>query len=85
MAAPVDPALIEDIVVANRVLVNEGVLDAYGHVSVRHPKNPGRYLLGRNLAPALVTASDIVEYDLDSIPMEAPASFTHFHERFIDG
>jgi HCOMODA/2-hydroxy-3-carboxy-muconic semialdehyde decarboxylase len=85
MATPVDPALIEDLVVANRVLVNEGVLDAFGHVSVRHPKNPERYLLGRNLAPALVTAGDIVEYDLDSNPIEAPASFTHFHERFIHG
>jgi HCOMODA/2-hydroxy-3-carboxy-muconic semialdehyde decarboxylase len=85
MATPVDPALIEDLVVANRVLVNEGVLDAFGHVSVRHPKNRDRYLLGRNLAPALVTADDIVEYDLDSNPLEAPASFTHFHERFIHG
>jgi HCOMODA/2-hydroxy-3-carboxy-muconic semialdehyde decarboxylase len=85
MATPVDPALIEELVVANRVLVNEGVLDAFGHVSVRHPKNRDRYLLGRNLAPALVTADDIVEYDLDSNPLEAPASFTHFHERFIHG
>lgn len=85
MATPVDPALIEDLVVANRVLVNEGVLDAFGHVSIRHPKNAERYLLGRNLAPALVTAVDIVEYDLDSNPIEAPASFAHFHERFIHG
>ena len=85
MATAVDPALIENLVVANRVLVNEGVLDAFGHVSARHPKNPGRYLLSRNLAPALVTARDIVEYDLDSNPIEAPAAFTHFHERFIHG
>ncbi len=85
MITPVDPALIEDLVVANRVLVNEGVLDAFGHVSVRHPKNPQRYLLGRNLAPALVTTGDIVEYDLDSNPIEPPANFTHFHERFIHG
>lgn len=85
MAKPALPALIEDLAAANRVLVNEGVLDAYGHVSVRHPENPERYLLGRNLAPALVTEKDIVEYDLDSNPIGAPEGFTHFHERFIHG
>ena len=62
----VSAAVIEDLVAANRILVNEGVLDAYGHVSVRHPGNPSRYLLSRSLAPILVTADDIVEYDLDS-------------------
>ena len=77
--------MIEDLVAANRILVNEGVLDAYGHVSLRHPANSGRYLMGRNLAPALVTAADIVEYDLDSQPVGAPASFAHFFERFIHG
>lgn len=85
MAKPALPALIEDLVVANRVLVNEGVLDAYGHVSIRHPEKPERYLLGRNLAPALMTEKDIVEYDLDSNPIDAPENFTHFHERFIHG
>ncbi len=79
------PALIGDLVVANRVLVNERVLDAYGHVSIRHPEKPERYLLGRNLVPALVTVSDIIEYDLDSNPIDAPENFTHFHERFIHG
>ena len=77
--------MTEDLVAANRILVNEGVLDAYGHVSLRHPTNPGRYLMGRSLAPALVTAADIVEYDLDSEPVGAPAGFAHFLERFIHG
>jgi ribulose-5-phosphate 4-epimerase/fuculose-1-phosphate aldolase len=77
--------MTEDLVAANHILVNEGVLDAYGHVSLRHPANPGRYLMGRNLAPALVTAADIVEYDLDSEPVGAPAGFGHFFERFIHG
>ena len=77
--------MTEDLVAANRILVNEGVLDAYGHVSLRHPANPARYLMGRNLAPALVTAADIVEYDLDSEPVGAPANFAHFFERFIHG
>jgi HCOMODA/2-hydroxy-3-carboxy-muconic semialdehyde decarboxylase len=77
--------MTEDLVAANRILVNEGVLDAYGHVSLRHPANPGRYFLGRNLAPALISAADIVEYDLDSEPIGAPASVAHFFERFIHG
>ncbi|HLL27289.1 MAG TPA: class II aldolase/adducin family protein [Xanthobacteraceae bacterium] len=77
--------MLEDLVAANRILVQEGVLDAYGHVSLRHPEKPDRYLMGRNLAPALVTAADIVEYDLDSNPVGAPAQFAHFFERFIHG
>jgi len=77
--------MTEDLVAANRILVDEGVLDAYGHVSLRHPQKPERYLMGRNLAPALVGAADIVEYDLDSRPVNAPANFTHFFERFIHG
>ena len=58
LALSADPQLIEDLVAANRILVNEGVLDAYGHVSIRHPSNPGRYLLSRSLAPILVTADE---------------------------
>ena len=77
--------MTEDLVAANRILVDEGVLDTYGHVSLRHPQKPERYLMGRNLAPALVGAADIVEYDLDSRPVNAPANFTHFFERFIHG
>ena len=45
---------IRDVVIANRILANEGVVDAYGHVSVRHPLDPTRYLLSRSLAPSLV-------------------------------
>lgn len=80
-AGPVDPALIEDLVAASRILADQGVLDAFGHVSVRHPANPNRYLMTRNLAPALVTAKDIVEYDLDSNPVDpgAPAGFLERH------
>ena len=66
----VDPALIEDLVAANRILAEEGVLDAYGHVSIRHPSDPNRYLMSRSLAPILVSASDIMEYDLDSNPID---------------
>jgi HCOMODA/2-hydroxy-3-carboxy-muconic semialdehyde decarboxylase len=62
----------------------EGVLDAYGHVSVRHPKDPNRYLMSRSLAPILVTADDILEYDLDSTPVD-PKGRTSVLERFIHG
>ena len=64
--------------------MNEGVLDGFGHVSVRHDKNPNRYLISRSLAPALATAADIVECDLDSKPVNANAPAL-FSEVFIHG
>jgi len=82
-AAPSRQALIDDLVTANRILANENVVDGYGHVSVRNPANASRYFLARAGAPALVTAADIVEYDLDSAP--ASGSGTGYMERFIHG
>jgi HCOMODA/2-hydroxy-3-carboxy-muconic semialdehyde decarboxylase len=79
-----DPQLIDDLVSANHILANEGVVDAYGHVSARHDRIPGRYLLSRDLAPALVTADDILEYDLDSNPIDARGR-SQYLERFIHG
>jgi ribulose-5-phosphate 4-epimerase/fuculose-1-phosphate aldolase len=79
---PVDPALINDLVVANHILADQGVMDAFGHVSIRHPKRPDRFLMSRSLAPALVTADDIVEYDLDGNPVDARGRAS-FLERFI--
>ena len=67
---PVDPALIDDLVAATRILADQGVLDAYGHVSIRHPNNPNRYLISRAMSPADVTAADIMEFDLDSNPVD---------------
>jgi ribulose-5-phosphate 4-epimerase/fuculose-1-phosphate aldolase len=83
-AGPTDPRLIEDLVAANRILADYGVLDGYGHVSARHDRDPNRYLLSRSLAPALVTANDIMEYDLDSNPIDARER-TLYVERFIHG
>ncbi len=83
-AGPADPAVIEDLVAANRILADQGVLDGYGHVSVRHPRNPQRYLLSRSRAPALVTAEDIMEYDLDSVPVDQQGR-TMYVERYIHG
>jgi ribulose-5-phosphate 4-epimerase/fuculose-1-phosphate aldolase len=83
-AGPADPALIEDLVAANHILFDQGVVDGYGHVSVRHDKDPSRYLLSRSLAPELVTADDIVEFDLDSNPVDARGR-KFYLERFIHG
>ena len=83
-AGPADPTLVEDLVAANRILVDQGVLDGYGHVSVRHNAAADRYLMSRSIAPELVTAADITEYDLDSRPVD-PAGRATYLERFIHG
>jgi ribulose-5-phosphate 4-epimerase/fuculose-1-phosphate aldolase len=82
MMSSVDPELIGDLVAANRILAAEGVLDGFGHVSARHDKDPGRFLLARSMAPALVTAGDVMEFDLDSNPIDARGR-TAYLERFI--
>ena len=66
MSTKPDPALIDDLVVANHILVNQGVLDGFGHISVRDPANPQRFFIARSMAPALVQADDILACDLDS-------------------
>jgi ribulose-5-phosphate 4-epimerase/fuculose-1-phosphate aldolase len=81
---PPDPALVEELAIANRILFRQGVVDAFGHISVRHDKRPDRYLLARNMAPALVTPDDIVEFDLDSNPLTANGRSVYL-ERFIHG
>ena len=80
----VDPQLLEDLVHANHILFNEGVVDAFGHVSVRHDKRPDRFLLARNMAPALVRADDIQEFDLDS-NVTTDDTRRVYLERFIHG
>jgi ribulose-5-phosphate 4-epimerase/fuculose-1-phosphate aldolase len=74
---------IDELVMANHILANEGILDGYGHVSVRNPANPNHYFLSRSLAPGLVTAADIIEYDLDSNPLGDTR--LSYRERFIHG
>src|SRR5260370_27680126 len=54
-----------DLVVANRILAREGILDAFGHVSVRHPQDPGRFIMARARAPELVEDSDLLEFGMD--------------------
>ena len=73
-----------DIVVANRILAREDVVDAYGHVSLRHPGNPHRFFLARSLAPELVTADDVVEHDLEGNAV-GDEKRSLYLERFIHG
>jgi ribulose-5-phosphate 4-epimerase/fuculose-1-phosphate aldolase len=80
----VDAGVIEDIVIGSRILADFGVLDGFGHVSARHPTNPDRFLMSRSLAPALVTADDIMEFDLDGNAVDAGGRSV-FLERFIHG
>ena len=82
--AGVDAALLEDMVIGSRILADFGVLDGFGHVSARHPTNPNHFLMARSLAPALVTADDIMEFDLDGNAVDARGR-TVFLERFIHG
>jgi HCOMODA/2-hydroxy-3-carboxy-muconic semialdehyde decarboxylase len=81
---PVDPALIADLAAAARILAAQGVVDGMGHVSMRHPGAPDRYLMSKAQAPALVLPDDIIEYDLDSNPCDANGRGS-FLERFIHG
>ncbi len=75
---------MRDVVVANRILAREGVVDAYGHVTVRHPDNPERYLMSCSRAPELVTLDDIMEFTLDGEPVD-DSDRVPYAERFIHG
>lgn len=60
-----DPALLRDLVLANKILAHEGVVDAFGHVSIRHPENPAQFIIARALGPELVTEDDLQAFALD--------------------
>jgi HCOMODA/2-hydroxy-3-carboxy-muconic semialdehyde decarboxylase len=75
-------AVIQNLVMANRILAREGIVDAYGHVSVRHREDPNRFLIARSLAPELVRPDDIIELDLDGQPMRGEDR-SLYRERFI--
>jgi HCOMODA/2-hydroxy-3-carboxy-muconic semialdehyde decarboxylase len=82
-----DPAVahaIRDLVIANRILAREGIIDDFGHVSVRHPRDAGRYFLSRSRSPEIVTADDIVEFTLDGEPVHAE-SRRLYAERALHG
>src|SRR5918999_5440713 len=79
-----DQEHLEDLVAANRILAEHGVIDAYGHVSLRSPRDPKRFLLARAIAPETVQLEDILEYDLDCQPLDARGRDS-VSERFIHG
>ncbi len=83
MTATLDQAR-EDLATANRILAHEGVIDAFGHVSIRHPQDPSRYLISRHRAAELVHAEDILELTLDSVPVR-PTSVRLYGELVIHG
>jgi ribulose-5-phosphate 4-epimerase/fuculose-1-phosphate aldolase len=75
---------LHDLVIANRILAHEGVVDAFGHVSIRNPEDPNRYVQSRSRAPELVTADDLMEFGLagDAIDLQGR---TPYSERMIHG
>src|SRR5262245_39700992 len=81
-AGTADPALIENLVAAYRILAQQEVLDGFGHVSVRHNRAANRFIMSRSLAPELVTAGDLIEFDLDGNAVDAKGRAL-YSERFI--
>jgi ribulose-5-phosphate 4-epimerase/fuculose-1-phosphate aldolase len=82
MSAPVQ--LLDELVTANRILAREGVVDSFGHVSIRHPERPDRYVLSRARAPECIEAADLMEFTLDGSPID-PAGRKPYAERHIHG
>jgi len=76
--------VLRDLVTANRILAHEEVVDAYGHISVRHPERPDRFFLSGSRSPELVTLDDIIEYDLDCNPIDQRGR-AQYTERPIHG
>ena len=81
---PMDSGAFDELVTANRILAREGVVDAFGHVSIRHPAHPDRFCLARARAPECIEPADIMEFTLDGSPI-APAGRKPYAERFIHG
>jgi HCOMODA/2-hydroxy-3-carboxy-muconic semialdehyde decarboxylase len=75
-------ALRHELVLAHRILIDQGVLEAFGHISVRHPEAPDRFLLPRALPPSRITPDDILQFGMDAEPVE-PTEAKQFSERFI--
>jgi len=76
--------LLRDLAIANRILAHEGVVDAFGHVSIRHPERTDRFFLARSRSPELVTVGDLMEFELDGTPVDARGR-APYSERFIHG
>ncbi|MDB5754541.1 MAG: HCOMODA/2-hydroxy-3-carboxy-muconic semialdehyde decarboxylase [Massilia sp.] len=77
-------SLFQDLVIAYRILAEHGIIDAYGHISVRDPRNPERFWMARSIAPELVTEADLMEFGMDSEAIDAQGR-SPVNERFIHG
>jgi HCOMODA/2-hydroxy-3-carboxy-muconic semialdehyde decarboxylase len=82
VVADTDESRIDDLITAYRICVNEGILDSFGHISVRSVKNPNRFYIPRAMTPSLVTRADIVELDMNANPVSSDSPRTN-GERFI--
>jgi HCOMODA/2-hydroxy-3-carboxy-muconic semialdehyde decarboxylase len=82
--APLAPELVTDLIAGNKILYHFGIVDAFGHISVRHDADPTKYVMSRHLAPGLVTPEDLITFDLDSNPVE-PTTVRFYSERYIHG
>jgi ribulose-5-phosphate 4-epimerase/fuculose-1-phosphate aldolase len=78
-------AALGDLVLANRILAREEVLDAFGHVSIRHPQRPDRFFISRARSPAVVERADLIEFHLDGAPADPPLAHPAYAERIIHG
>jgi ribulose-5-phosphate 4-epimerase/fuculose-1-phosphate aldolase len=83
VSTPIERSVIEDLVIAHRVLADQQILDVFGNISIRHPHNLQRFLMGRVLPPSLLTENDMIEYDLDANAFGARPGFDHCPERFL--
>jgi HCOMODA/2-hydroxy-3-carboxy-muconic semialdehyde decarboxylase len=83
--APGLESQLGDLVLANRILAREEVLDAFGHVSIRHPERPDRFFISRARGPALVERGDLIEFHLDGAPANPPLALPAYAERIIHG
>lgn len=81
---PLADELVEDLLLGNKILFKYGIVDAFGHISVRHDSDPQKYVMSRHLAPGLVTEKDLITYDLDSVPI-VPTKHRLYSERYIHG
>lgn len=77
-------AAISELVIANRIVAHLKLVDSFGHVTIRNPENPQRFFMSRSRAPSLVTKDDILEFNLDSSPVDL-RGFSPYKERFIHG
>ena len=81
---PLAEELVTDLLLGNKILFKYGIVDAFGHISVRHDADPTKYVMSRHLAPGLVQKEDLITYDLDSNPVEE-TKHRLYSERYIHG